>query len=164
LQGLFIVEDKLSMAHSLESRVPFLDNDLVDFVSAMPSGYKLRDGVGKDVLRKAMRGLIPDHILSARKQGFAPPEDAWFRGPALPYLKETLLSARALGRGLFQPDAVRRTLDEHTAGTRNHKKLLWSLLCLEWWQRIFLDGEVPAGTVPTLNRTAPEPALVALTG
>jgi len=159
LQGLFIVEDKLSMAHSLESRVPFLDNDLVDFVSAMPSGYKLRDGVGKDVLRKAMRGLIPDHILNARKQGFAPPEDAWFRGAALPYLKETLLGARALQRGLFQPDAVRRVLDEHAAGARNHKKLLWSLLCLEWWQRIFLDGEVPAIAAPLLGKKEPATTL-----
>jgi asparagine synthase (glutamine-hydrolysing) len=97
------------------------------------------------VLRKAMRGLIPDHILAARKQGFAPPEDTWFRGPALPYLRETLLAPRSLERGLFQPAALERVFEEHTAGARIHKKLLWSLLCLEWWQRIFLDGERPAG-------------------
>ena len=106
LQGLFAVEDKLSMAHSLESRVPFLDNDLVDFATAIPARYKLRQGESKLVLRRAMRGLIPDHILSARKQGFAPPEDAWYRGPALPYLREVILSPRSLARGYFQPQAA----------------------------------------------------------
>jgi asparagine synthase (glutamine-hydrolysing) len=145
LQGLFLVEDKLSMAHSLESRVPFLDNDLVDFVCAMPSHYKLRDGTGKWVLRRAMRGLIPDDILAARKQGFAPPEDAWFRGAALGYLRDVLLAPRALERDVFQPAAIRRVLEEHAAGRRGHKKLLWSLLCFEWWNRIFVDGEWPAG-------------------
>jgi asparagine synthase (glutamine-hydrolysing) len=143
LQGLFIVEDKLSMAHSLESRVPFLDNDLVDFVTAMPSHYKLRDGQGKYVLRRAMHGLIPDHILRARKQGFAPPEDTWYRGAALPYIRDVLLSERSLERGIFQPAEVRRVVEEHAAGVANHKKLLWSLLCLEWWQRIFVEGERP---------------------
>lgn len=144
LQGLFLVEDKLSMAHSLESRVPFLDNDLVDFVCAMPSHYKLRHDTGKWVLRRAMRGLIPDHILAARKQGFAPPEDAWFRGAALGYLRDVLLAPRALDRGVFQPAAIQRVLEEHAAGRRSHKKLLWSLLCFEWWNRIFIDGEWPA--------------------
>ncbi|HEX2037704.1 MAG TPA: asparagine synthase (glutamine-hydrolyzing) [Chloroflexota bacterium] len=150
LQGLFLVEDKLSMAHSLESRVPFLDNDLVDFACAIPSHHKLRDGTSKYVLRRAMRGLIPDHILGARKQGFAPPEDAWYRRHALPYLRQILLSPRSLERGYFQPAAVHRTLEEHVAGTRNHKKLLWSLLCFEWWNRIFVDGDRPTNVPPSL--------------
>jgi asparagine synthase (glutamine-hydrolysing) len=144
LQGLFAVEDKLSMAHSLESRVPFLDNDLVDFATGVPARYKLRDGESKRILRRAMRGLIPDHILSARKQGFAPPEDAWYRGPALPYLREVILSPRCQARGYFQPRALERVFEEHAAGGRNHKKLLWSLLCFEWWNRVFVDGERPA--------------------
>lgn len=143
LQGLFVVEDKLSMAHSLESRVPFLDNDLVDFACSIPSAYKLRNGTSKYVLRQAMRGLIPDDILWARKQGFAPPEDAWFRGPTLPYLREVILSERSIGRGHFQPKALERIFEEHVAGMANHKKLLWSLVSFEWWQRIFLDGERP---------------------
>jgi asparagine synthase (glutamine-hydrolysing) len=146
LQGLFVVEDKLSMAHSLESRVPFLDNDLVDFVSTMPSHYKLRDGTGKYVLRRAMRGLIPDHILAARKQGFAPPEDAWYRRQALPYIQQTLLAERSLARGYFQPRAVHAAVEDHAAGRANNKKLLWSLLCFEWWNRIFVDGERPKPT------------------
>jgi asparagine synthase (glutamine-hydrolysing) len=143
LQGLFIVEDKLSMAHSLESRVPFLDNDLVDFACAIPAHHKVRAGASKLVLRKAMRGLIPDHILNARKQGFTPPEDAWYRGPALPYLRQVILSPRGLERGHFRPEALETVFAEHVAGARNHKKLLWSLLCFEWWNRVFVDGERP---------------------
>ncbi|HVG98190.1 MAG TPA: asparagine synthase (glutamine-hydrolyzing) [Chloroflexota bacterium] len=143
LQGLFVVEDRLSMAHSLESRVPFLDNDLVDFACAIPAHHKVGDGSSKRVLRAAMRGLIPDHILTARKQGFAPPEDAWYRGPALPYLRQVILSPRAQERGYFRPEALESVFAEHVAGARNHKKLLWSLLCFEWWNRVFVDGERP---------------------
>jgi len=155
LQGLFLVEDKLSMAHSLESRVPFMDNDLVDFACAVPSTYKLRNGTSKYVLRRAMRGLIPEQILWARKQGFAPPEDAWFRGPTLPYLRDVILSERSLERGHFQPKALERVFEEHVGAAVNHKKLLWSLACFEWWQRIFLDGERPpasAGYVSPAGR------------
>ena len=101
-----------------------------------------------------MRGLIPDHILQARKQGFTPPEDAWFRGPALPYLREVVLAPRSLERGLFQPAALERLFAEHVAGARNHKKLLWSLLCLEWWQRLFVDGDAPAAGAAGATRRA----------
>ncbi len=158
LQGLFIVEDKLSMAHSLESRVPFLDNDLVDFACAIPSHYKIKNGTSKYVLRRAMQGLIPDHILSARKQGFAPPEDAWYRREALPYLRDVILAPRSLERGYFRPGALEQTIAEHAAGRRNHKKLLWSLLCLEWWNRIFVDGERPADAA--LNYARPGKSFV----
>lgn len=164
LNGLFVMEDKLSMAHSLESRVPFLDNDLVDFVSAMPSAYKLKDGTGKRVLRAAMRGLIPDHILAARKQGFVPPEDAWYRGPLLPYVQQTLLAPRSLERGYFQPEAVRRAVEEHATGTKSQKKLLWSLLCFEWWNRLFVDGERPSEQEQPRprGRRAAEPAIASV--
>lgn len=153
LHGLFIVEDKLSMAHSLESRVPFLDDDLVEFVGQMPSHYKLRDGTGKHILRRAMRGLIPDRILAARKQGFAPPEDSWFRSGALPYIRKVLLSPQSLARPYFRPGAVPRIVEEHASGVRNHKKLIWSLLCFEWWNRIFIDGERPVSMGRRVNGT-----------
>ena len=143
LQGLFVVEDRVSMAHSLESRVPFLDDDLVDFASAMPSKYKLRDGTGKRILRDAMRGLIPDQILTARKQGFAPPEDTWFREDLAPYFREMIDGPRARSRGLFDTASVQTILSDHASGARNHKKLLWSLACLEQWQRTFIDGDRP---------------------
>jgi asparagine synthase (glutamine-hydrolysing) len=153
LQGLFIVEDRVSMAHSLESRVPFLDDDLVDFASAMPSNYKLRDGTGKRILRDAMRGLIPDEILVARKQGFAPPEDTWFRKDLAPYFRDLIDGSRARSRGLFNAASVQTILDDHVSGARNHKKVIWSLACLEQWQRTFIDGDRPVPSWSPNGRT-----------
>ena len=113
LHGLFIIEDKISMAHSLEARVPFLDNDLVSFVIKIPNEYKLlpddgffpveenvigaktkflaQSNSGKYILRKAMKGIVPDEILDRKKQGFSPPDQSWFRGPTMGYIREMLL-------------------------------------------------------------------------
>ncbi|MAG36423.1 MAG: asparagine synthase (glutamine-hydrolyzing) [Dehalococcoidia bacterium] len=143
LHGLFILEDKLSMAHGLESRVPFIDDDLVEFAQRIPSRHKVGNGTGKRVLRAAMRGLIPDATLDLPKQGFVPPEETWYRTSILPYIRETILNSRALSRGYFEPAAVRRVVDEHIARKRNHKLLLWSLMCFEWWNRLFVDGDEP---------------------
>ena len=142
LHGLFIVEDKISMAHSLEVRVPFLDNDLVDFVLTIPASYKYQQGKGKLVLRDAMKSIIPDAILSRKKQGFSSPDGSWYRGETMGYIKEILLCPKTLGRGYFQPAYIRKVVDEHMEGKRNHRLLLWSLLSFEHWCRIFLDGEV----------------------
>jgi asparagine synthase (glutamine-hydrolysing) len=172
LHGLLVMSDKLSMAHSLELRVPFLDNEVVDLALTIPTAYKLaaennglevdenilghkemylrRSNEGKRVLRHAMRGLVPDEILDRTKQGFSPPDGTWFRTRSMPYLRETLLSKEALGRGYIQEAAVRRVLDEHANGVANHRLLLWSLLCFEWWCRLFLDEEAP----PTINGAA----------
>jgi asparagine synthase (glutamine-hydrolysing) len=162
LHGLFVVEDKLSMAHSLETRVPFLDNDLVSFASRIPSEYKLPrgDGMfkveenvvgaktkffaqsnsGKYIFRQAMRGIVPDEILDRKKQGFSPPDQSWYRGPTMGYVRDILLNERALSRGFFNSEYIRGVVDEHTTGKVNHRLLLWSLLSFEWWNRTFLDG------------------------
>jgi asparagine synthase (glutamine-hydrolysing) len=158
LHGLFIVEDKISMAHSLETRVPFLDNDLVDFVLTIPAEYKLNLGSftqafapdapapeailssdGKYVLRHAMGTLIPKAILDRQKQGFSPPDESWYRGETMNYIREILLDPKTLGRGYFKPPYIRKLVDEHTAGKVNHRLLIWSLLCFEWWNRQFMD-------------------------
>ena len=139
LHGLLLIEDKLSMAHSLESRVPFLDNELVDLMLTIPAPVKLTDGVSKGLLRKAMRGRLPEPVLTRGKTGFVPPQGTWFTQGG--YVDEILLSERALSRGLFKPDFTRRLIEEHRAGTTNRRLVLWTLLCLEWWHRIFLDGE-----------------------
>ena len=149
LQGLFIVEDKVSMAHGLESRVPFLDDDLVDLAQRIPSHFKVKGQTGKAVLRAAMRGLIPDETLALPKQGFVPPEESWYRTVALPYLQEIVTGPRALARGYFEPRRVQRVVEEHVNGQRNHKLLLWSLLCFEWWNRLFVDGD-PVDSVDPL--------------
>ncbi len=161
LHGLFVVEDKISMAHSLEARVPFLDNDLVSFALRIPAQYKIPsiNGVskveenvvgaktkffahsnsGKYIFRQAMRGIVPDEILDRKKQGFSPPDQSWYRGPTMGYIQEVLLNPKALSRGFLNQDYIRRIVEEHTQGKINHRLLIWSLLSFEWWNRVFLD-------------------------
>ncbi|MBI3988284.1 MAG: asparagine synthase (glutamine-hydrolyzing), partial [candidate division NC10 bacterium] len=140
LHGLLVVEDKLSMAHSLEARVPFLDDELVEASLTIPSRLKIQNGEGKVILRKAMRGLLPEPILKKKKQGFSPPDASWYRGESLEYVKKILLDPKTLERGYFQPASIRRIVEEHLSGRVNHRLLIWSLLCFEWWNRIFLEG------------------------
>ena len=162
LHGLFIVEDKISMAHSIETRVPFLDNELVSFVCRIPIEYKLpfvngierveenavgaktrffaHSNSGKYIFRKAMKGTVPDEILDRKKQGFSPPDQSWYQGPTMGYLRDILLNERSLCRGFFNQDAIRKIVQEHTEGKVNHRLLIWSLLCFEWWNRIFIDA------------------------
>jgi asparagine synthase (glutamine-hydrolysing) len=141
LHGLLVVEDRVSMAHSLEVRVPFLDNELVEIARRIPSHLKHSNGGGKRLLREAMRGLLSEEILEKRKQGFSPPDESWYRGPSMAQIEELLLDPRSLDRGYFEPKFVRGVLDEHREGRENHRLLIWSLLCFEWWNRLFIDGE-----------------------
>ncbi len=144
LHGLFLVDDKLSMAHSVEARVPFLDNDLLALATRIPAALKLSpEGLSKHVLKKAMAGLLPGETLNRRKQGFTPPDATWYRGPNRRYLERIILSPRALERDIFRPRALRRILGEHFRREKNHRFLIWSLLCLEWWHRVFVEGEKP---------------------
>jgi asparagine synthase (glutamine-hydrolysing) len=160
LHGLLLVEDKLSMAHSLETRVPFLDNDLVDFAMRVPPRLKLRDlrsaphldedeagrrtryrleasADGKVVLRTAMARLMPPEVVRRAKQGFAAPDASWFRGESIDYVNRLLRSPNARFGAFIAPAYVARVLDEHSAGRSNHRLLIWSLLSFEWWLRTF---------------------------
>jgi asparagine synthase (glutamine-hydrolysing) len=160
LHGLLVVEDKLSMAHGLETRVPFLDNDLVDYAMQVPPRLKLRDlehaprvdedeagkasryrmqptADGKQVLREAIRPLVPEAILTRAKQGFSAPDASWFRGESIDYVNQLLCDRRARVAEFLQPAYVARVLDEHSSGKVNHRLLIWSLLCFEWWLRRF---------------------------
>lgn len=141
LNGLLVVDDKLAMAHSVEGRVPFLDNDLVDAVARIPSEFKLRAGNSKIVLKQAMRGLLPDETLFRRKQGFTPPDQSWYKQSAIGYIRELILAPRAVDRGYFQPSYLKRILDDHLSDRRNNRFLIWSLMCFEWWNRLFVDRE-----------------------
>ncbi|HJU74637.1 MAG TPA: asparagine synthase (glutamine-hydrolyzing) [Gemmatimonadaceae bacterium] len=143
LHELLMKQDQMSMAASIESRVPFLDHPLVEYASSLPQRLKLRGWTTKYVLREAMKGLLPEEILSRRKMGFPVPVGAWLRGQFRPLLDEFVLSDRAAARGLFQRDAVRRLVDSHVAGHEKHDERLWMLVNWEIWQRIFLDGEAP---------------------
>jgi asparagine synthase (glutamine-hydrolysing) len=139
LHGLLVVEDKLSMAHGLEARVPFLDNELVDFALRIPGSVRNGSSEGKKLLRQAARGLLPDRLVDKRKQGFSPPDRTWYQGRNLSYVREVLLDSAALSRGLFRPEFVERVISDHARGTSDQRLLIWSLLCLEWWQKHFVD-------------------------
>jgi len=141
LRGLLLIEDKLSMAHSLEVRVPFLDNELVDFAMTVPADVKLRGGQSKRLFREAMVGTLPDNVRNRDKTGFTPPQAAWFRNEQLGYTERLLLSDRAQGRGLWRADFLRRVLEEHRTRKKDRRLLLWTMVCLEWWHRVFEDGE-----------------------
>lgn len=149
LHELLMKQDQMSMSASLESRVPFLDHELAAFMATMPDRMKLRGLTTKYVLRRAMADLLPAPILSRRKMGFPVPIGAWLKGPYRHLVDEYVLGPRARERGLFQPDYVRRLVAEHERGEANHSERLWSLLNLELWHRIFLDGE--SGGIPPIE-------------
>jgi asparagine synthase (glutamine-hydrolysing) len=140
---LLMRQDAMSMAASLESRVPYLDHELVEHAMAIPARYKLRAGRTKAVLRAALRGLVPPEILGRPKMGFPVPLHRWLRGPFWPVVEAFVLGPRATGRGLFTASLLRDLAHEYRAGVTEHGERLWLLLTLEIWQRIFLDGEDP---------------------
>jgi asparagine synthase (glutamine-hydrolysing) len=149
LHELLMKQDQMSMAASIESRVPFLDHPLVEFAASLPLHLKLRGMTTKYVLREAMKDLLPPEILSRKKMGFPVPVGAWFAGAYRAVVDEFVLSSRAASRGIFDAGAVRRMVDEHVRGEKKHDQRLWALVNLEIWQRIFLDGEpVETMTMP----------------
>ncbi|HEV8201674.1 MAG TPA: asparagine synthase (glutamine-hydrolyzing) [Candidatus Polarisedimenticolia bacterium] len=144
LVELLMKQDQMSMAASIESRVPYLDHPLVEQVLALPSRFKLRGWRTKAVLRTAVKDLVPRTILERRKAGFPVPLSRWLREARWPVVQEFVLSPRALRRGWFDPTLVRTLAQEHRSGTADHSGRLWLLINLEIWQRIFLEGESPA--------------------
>jgi asparagine synthase (glutamine-hydrolysing) len=152
LHGILVIEDKLSMAHSLEARVPFLDNELVDLTTSIPSRYLLNDSwcqaagkdinlVGKYIFRRAMASVLPSEIVGNRKQGFSAPDQTWYMQQLVEYIRTVILSERSLARGYFQPKYLEQVIDDHVNGRANNRLLIWSLLSFEWWNRFFIDGE-----------------------
>ncbi|HKW46897.1 MAG TPA: asparagine synthase (glutamine-hydrolyzing), partial [Gemmatimonadaceae bacterium] len=130
LHELLMKQDQMSMAASIESRVPFLDHPLAEFAASLPPRLKLHGWTTKYVLRQAMRGVLPPAILKRRKMGFPVPVGRWLRGPYRWLLDEYLLGERATARVLFEPSVVRRVVSEHLAGV-NHSERLWALINLE---------------------------------
>jgi len=154
LHGFLVTEDRISMAHSLETRVPFLDNNLADLawklrpslklntealVSKTP-GAHMETADGKRVLRKAMESFLPREFTQQRKQGFSPPDENWYRGPSMDYINTVLTDRLTQQRPWFDQRYVRARLDEHFTGRKNHRLLIWSLLSIEWMQRHFCDS------------------------
>ncbi|MEO7728170.1 MAG: asparagine synthase (glutamine-hydrolyzing), partial [Burkholderiales bacterium] len=161
LHGLLVVEDKLSMAHSLETRVPFLDNELVDFAMKIPSRLKLgnlakvarlnenepgpktkkyfnKTKDGKLVLRKVMERYIPQVITEKEKQGFSAPDASWFKGESIDYVRRTLYSDKARIYEFLDRKSVHALVNQHLKGKENRRLLIWSLLNVEKWCETFL--------------------------
>jgi asparagine synthase (glutamine-hydrolysing) len=153
LVELLMKQDQMSMAASLESRVPYLDHLLVEQVMQIPGDQRMRRWQTKIILREALREVVPPAVLSRAKMGFPVPFGTWVRGAYRAILDEYVLSTRALDRHLFHPDTVRRIVDEHVSGTRAHADRLWLLVNLEMWQRIAIEGETPQ---PLEARLEPE--------
>ena len=137
---LLVKVDRATMAHGLEARSPFLDHRLMEFAASLPVDLKVRGGQGKYLLKAAMRGVLPDHILDRSKMGFGVPIDRWFRKDCRAFVRDTLLSSRALQRGYFRPDRVRAMLDAHQDGGSNYGYRLYALLMLELWHREYMDA------------------------
>jgi len=156
LHGLLVVEDKLSMAHSLETRLPFLDNDLVDFAMKCPINLKLnslgkvvkidenqqgnkqenfyvKTKDGKQILRDVMRRYIPEDIAGATKQGFSAPDASWFKGESINFVKHRLLNEKSAIYGYFDYNVVAMLVNEHLRGEKNRRLLIWSLLHVNTW-------------------------------
>ena len=125
--------DRASMAASLETRAPFLDHTLVEFVARLPLDLKLRGRTGKYILKRAMRDRLPREILDRPKKGFGMPVAKWVKGELRDLVHETFAPARLRRRGLFDPAYVQRLLDEHERGAADHRKLIWTLLMFELW-------------------------------
>jgi asparagine synthase (glutamine-hydrolysing) len=154
LVELLMKQDQMSMAASIESRVPFLDHMLVEFAAALPDAWKLKGFTTKRVLREAMKGVLPERILNRPKMGFPVPFSRWTRGSWNTVVRDVLLDSRSRQRGLVEPEAVDTLIRDHAAGRTEAGDRLWSLMNLELWYRTFIDGE----GVQTLSTPAPQPA------
>jgi asparagine synthase (glutamine-hydrolysing) len=141
LVELLMKQDQMSMSASIESRVPFLDHVLVEFAARLPDRLKLRGFTTKRILREAIRGLLPDEILTRKKMGFPVPFGEWTRGRWHQVVRDVLLDRRTRERGLINPAAVDRLLDAHRDGTTAGGDAIWALVNLELWYRTFIDGE-----------------------
>jgi asparagine synthase (glutamine-hydrolysing) len=142
-EDVLVKLDRASMAASLEVRAPFLDPDLVDFMLAVPSRMKMKKGTGKYLLRRAMRGRIPDEIIDRPKLGFGVPVNAWLRESLRPVVEECLARDRVRAQGLFDPDAVDSVVRDHLSGARDRGHQLWLLVAFQLWHERWLERENP---------------------
>lgn len=136
---LLVKVDIASMAVSLEARSPFLDHKVIEFAASLPEKYKLRGLTTKYLLKRVLEKLLPAENLNRRKMGFGVPIGHWLRAEMQPFLRETLLSEKSLGRNLFKPEVVKQLIEQHTRGGRDHASKLWTLLMLELWFERFID-------------------------
>jgi asparagine synthase (glutamine-hydrolysing) len=150
-EDLLMLTDKMSMAVSLECRVPLLDQRLVEFAARMPGELKVRGGDLKHSMKRALAGILPDSILHREKRGFGAPIGAWFKQELAPLVADLLSRETVLRRGLLDPDAVARTIAEHERQQADRTDHLLALVNLEVWARLYLDGASVAGVTEDLK-------------
>ena len=136
---LLVKVDIATMAVSLEARSPFLDHHVIEFAASLPEKMKLRGLTTKYLLKRVLTRLLPAENLNRRKMGFGVPIGHWFRGTLQPFLRDTLVSEKALSRGLFKPQAIKQLIELHTRSERDYSHQLWTLLMLELWFQRFID-------------------------
>ena len=141
LVELLMKQDNMSMAASLESRVPFLDHVLVEFTTGIPAKYETQGFAGKFILKSALEDLLPKSIIYRKKLGFPTPLRGWLAGPQLETVEKLLLEPRALSWGVFKPEGLKRLFAEHRSGRKDHYERIWRLLNLELWRRDFIERD-----------------------
>jgi asparagine synthase (glutamine-hydrolysing) len=141
LVELLMKQDNMSMAASIESRVPFLDHVLVEWATRVPAKIQIRGRAGKTILKKAMEDLLPESIIYRSKLGFPTPWSGWLAGTQLDQIEQLLLEPRSLQRGFFRRSAIEKLFREHRAQFHDHYDRIWRLLNLELWHRVCLEGE-----------------------
>jgi asparagine synthase (glutamine-hydrolysing) len=141
LVELLMKQDNMSMAASIESRVPFLDHVLVEFATNIPRKFQVQGLSGKRILKKAVQDLLPHEILYRKKLGFPTPWSRWLKGPQLQEIRDLLLEPRSMDRKLFKRSAIERLFVEHEAGQVDHCDRIWRLLNLELWNRVCIEGD-----------------------
>jgi asparagine synthase (glutamine-hydrolysing) len=149
---LLMLTDKMSMAVSLECRVPLLDQRLVELAARMPGHLKLRGGELKHLMKRALGDVLPDSILHREKRGFGAPMGAWLRAELAPMLRDVLSRESVMRRGLLDPEAVERTIREHEQQRADRTDHLLALINLEIWCRLYLDGQSAAGVADHLKQ------------
>jgi asparagine synthase (glutamine-hydrolysing) len=153
--------DRMTMAHSIEARPPLLDHKLVEFAATVPAHLRMKDGATKYLLKRAMRGVLPDDIIDRKKQGFAVPLAHWFRGELAGFTRDLLFSDRCRERSLYDRNYVERLLKLHEGG-RDIDLQLWTLLSLELWCRRVLDAPIAAIQPPRAAGQRILPAVMAV--
>jgi asparagine synthase (glutamine-hydrolysing) len=153
---LLMKQDQMSMAASIESRVPFLDHELVNFTARIPAQYSIAGMAGKVILKQAVEDILPKSIVYRKKMGFPTPWESWIAaGPRLDDLERMLLEPRSTDRRLFRAESVKQLFAEHRAKARDHGTRIWRLVNLEIWQRIMLDGEPVEAAAAHLSSSKP---------
>ncbi len=146
VDDLLVKADRMSMAASLELRVPFLDHRFLELAATMPSKYRNKGYQSKYILKKAMEPYLDKEILYRKKQGFPTPLAIMFQGELKDYVHDIIMSELALDRGYFNRSEISKLLDQHNSGKQDHHKVLWQLLVLELWHREYIDTGIKSKT------------------